>query len=73
MLGNGSVVLVRSDVAANLGATARVMPNMGLTDLLPQRGRAVCNSSFGPTAESPLLQLCHLRGTVPILPEERRD
>src|SRR6202171_83810 len=28
------VVLVRPEVAANLGATARVMRNMGLTDLV---------------------------------------
>jgi tRNA/rRNA methyltransferase len=31
---NCRVVLVRSEVAANIGATARVMRNMGLTDLV---------------------------------------
>ena len=30
---NARVVLVRTEVAANLGATARVMRNFGLTDL----------------------------------------
>jgi tRNA/rRNA methyltransferase len=34
MLTNCRVVLVRPEVAANLGATARVMRNMGLADLL---------------------------------------
>jgi tRNA/rRNA methyltransferase len=34
MLANCRVVLVRPEVAANLGATARVMRNMGLTDLV---------------------------------------
>jgi tRNA/rRNA methyltransferase len=34
MLTNCRVVLVRPEVAANLGATARVMRNMGLTDLV---------------------------------------
>src|SRR5260370_26865475 len=34
MLTTGRVVLVRPEVAANLGATARVMRNMGLTDLV---------------------------------------
>jgi tRNA/rRNA methyltransferase len=37
------VVLVRSQIAANLGATARVMRNMGLTDLVlvaPQADRS---------------------------------
>jgi tRNA/rRNA methyltransferase len=34
MLTNCRVVLVRTEVAANIGATARVMRNMGLTDLV---------------------------------------
>jgi tRNA/rRNA methyltransferase len=34
MLTNCRVVLVRPEVAANLGASARVMRNMGLTDLV---------------------------------------
>jgi tRNA/rRNA methyltransferase len=34
MLTNCRVVLVRPEVAANVGATARVMRNMGLTDLV---------------------------------------
>jgi tRNA/rRNA methyltransferase len=34
MLTNCRVVLVRPEVAANLGATARVMRNLGLTDLV---------------------------------------
>ncbi len=34
MLSNCRVVLVRTEVAANIGATARVMRNMGLTDLV---------------------------------------
>ncbi len=34
MLNNCRVVLVRTEFAANLGATARVMRNMGLTDLV---------------------------------------
>jgi tRNA/rRNA methyltransferase len=34
MLENGRIVLVRPKIAANLGATARVMRNFGLTDLV---------------------------------------
>src|ERR1700730_19906 len=34
MLTNCRVVLVRPEIAANIGATARVMRNMGLTDLV---------------------------------------
>src|SRR5262249_43033655 len=34
MLANCRVVLVRPTIAANLGATARIMRNMGLTDLV---------------------------------------
>src|SRR5262245_44883667 len=70
---NCRVVLVRTQVAANLGATARVMRNMGLSRLIlvaPQADPADRNALQLSTHGQPILESAKI---VPSLEEAVAD